>query len=309
MLSSLTANFDEKLRLLLDPHYQSSGGSQSDSSSVQSTPSKQHKSVHHQQQHPHHMRRVSEQPVGQAPPHPGSKTQRSLSVGQTVPATLESPSDNSASTSGSRVNKKSELKRGRQVDKHKSHLVSSRASSHSRMPTTESPVPSNKSQNRTDENEEPADKENDNGKNNKANKTNHVGNKNNRKRRLQRRHTVGGTKDFADLDFGHGGGEDGDQAPLHDIHNVELISSSAEHTQDDFVPNINVQQYHQAVMMNVDRSLGMWISRRQKMGTSSPDLTLIGRRLSLPDSVLANANSFATFNPGTANTSLLESQV
>ena len=61
--------------------------------------------------------------------------------------------------------------------------------------------------------------------------------------------------------------------------------------------------YHHSVMMNVDRSLGQWIRRQQKIGKSSPDLSLIGRRLSLPDSVLAASAAFYPF------TSLLESQV
>ena len=65
----------------------------------------------------------------------------------------------------------------------------------------------------------------------------------------------------------------------------------------------NASLYHHSVMMNVDRSLGQWIRRQQKIGKSSPDLSLIGRRLSLPDSVLAASAAFYPF------TSLLESQV
>ena len=251
------------------------------------------------------------------------KQQRSLSVGQTIPNEVANvPSPNQQQP---RVSKKSELKRGRQVDKHKGHLVPSRASSHSRMLSsspasgvaqdqTKNVVHDRDGENRKDEHDEhdidiePANKENENGSANKNNKSKSAGGKLNRKRRLQRRHTVGGTKDFADLDFNPGAvdQEHGHQDALHDIHNVELIPSSGDHTQDDFVIP-NVQMYHQSVMMNVDKSLGMWI-RRQKMGTSSPDLSLIGRRLSLPDSVLANASSFVPFSPS-ATTSLLESQV
>ena len=101
MLTSLTADFDEKMKLLLDPNY--SGGSQSDTSSVQSTPSKKFT-------HPN-LRRISEQPP--RPPKqplqpPQQKNNRSLSLGEDPPPiSISEPR-----------NKKSELKRGRIVDKN-----------------------------------------------------------------------------------------------------------------------------------------------------------------------------------------------
>ena len=116
MLTSLTADFDEKMKLLLDPNY--SGGSQSDTSSVQSTPSKKYT-------HPN-LRRISEQP--QRPPTkplqppPGQKNNRSLSLGEDSPPgqiptpTIQSPL--ATISSAEPRNKKSELKRGRIVDKH-----------------------------------------------------------------------------------------------------------------------------------------------------------------------------------------------
>ena len=121
MLTSLTADFDEKMKLLLDPNY--SGGSQSDTSSVQSTPSKKYT-------HPN-LRRISEQP--QRPPTkplqppPGQKNNRSLSLGEDSPGNQNIPTPPTiqqsplATISGSEPrsgNKKSELKRGRVVDKH-----------------------------------------------------------------------------------------------------------------------------------------------------------------------------------------------
>lgn len=235
MLTSLTADFDEKMKLLLDPNY--SGGSQSDTSSVQSTPSKKYT-------HPN-LRRISEQPP--RPPkqvlQPPQKNNRSLSLGEDPPPISQMPSEPR--------NKKSELKRGRVVDKNH-------------------PPPSKKGQD---------EKEN-------FVKLPRMKMKN---RKLRRRHTVGGTKDFAEFDL------DATEAPPDEIatHEEDILDSM-------FHPALS-NQYHHSVMLNVDRSLGQWI-RRQKIGKSSPDLSLIGRRLSLPDSVLA-----AAFQPFTS--SLLESQV
>ena len=116
MLTSLTADFDEKMKLLLDPNY--SGGSQSDTSSVQSTPSKKYT-------HPN-LRRISEQP--QRPPTkplqppPGQKNNRSLSLGEDspgnqipTPPTIQQQSPLATISGGggseqARSNKKSELK-------------------------------------------------------------------------------------------------------------------------------------------------------------------------------------------------------
>ena len=113
-------------------------------------------------------------------------------------------------------------------------------------------------------------------------------------RKLRRRHTVGGTKDFAELDLEVQGRDQSADEPSPPSHEEYLVDNL-------FHPALNSSQYHHSVMLNVDRSLGQWI-RRQKIGKSSPDLSIIGRRLSLPDSVLA-----AAFQPFT--TSLLESQV
>ena len=129
-----------------------------------------------------------------------------------------------------------------------------------------------------------------------------------RNRRLRRRHTVGGTKDFADIEIieptpsseletasGHG-------VDTYDDSNIgNGESNPSSYNREPVFPNASL--YHHSVMMNVDRSLGQWIRRQQKIGKSSPDLSIIGRRLSLPDSVLAASAAFYPF------TSLLESQV
>ena len=121
---------------------------------------------------------------------------------------------------------------------------------------------------------------------------------------------MGGTKDFADIEIieptppseletasGHGVGMD----TYADSNNGNGESNMGSHDRETVFPNTSL--YHHSVMMNVDRSLGQWIRRQQKIGKSSPDLSLIGRRLSLPDSVLAASAAFYPF------TSLLESQV
>ena len=138
-----------------------------------------------------------------------------------------------------------------------------------------------------------------------------------RNRRLRRRHTVGGTKDFADIEIIEPSPQSEREQP------VDMIGSDT-YADDSYIGNggrcagdsnpgqrtegfdpvfPNTSLYHHSVMMNVDRSLGQWIRRQQKIGKSSPDLSLIGRRLSLPDSVLAASAAFYPF------TSLLESQV
>ena len=242
MLTSLTADFDEKMKLLLDPNY--SGGSQSDTSSVQSTPSKKYTHSN--------LRRISEQPP--RPPKqvlqpPQQKNNRSLSLGEDPPPISQSSEPR---------NKKSELKRGRVVDKNH-------------------PPPSKKGQ---DEKE------------NVIVKLPRMKMKN---RKLRRRHTVGGTKDFAefDLEATNNCGGNSDYEPNPPTQEAEILDNI-------FHPALS-SQYHFNIQNQVDKSLGQWI-RRQKIGKSSPDLSLIGRRLSLPDSVLA-----AAFQPFT--TSLLESQV
>ena len=119
MLTSLTADFDEKMKLLLDPNY--SGGS--DTSSVQSTPSKYAK-----------LRRVSEQPRAGGPQggrqlsqdpttelhNSGipSKTNRSISLGQDSQNVCSEKQLSILNEQQQRNNKKSELKRGRLVDKN-----------------------------------------------------------------------------------------------------------------------------------------------------------------------------------------------
>ena len=226
MLTSLTADFDEKMKLLLDPNY----SSQSDTSSVQSTPSKYAK-----------LRRVSEQRSGSAQ---YSKTSRSISLGEDS-QNLNEKQLSILNEQQQRTNKKSELKRGRIVDKN------------------HPPKRDQKDQ----------DSEGNEGKENKKVRM--------RNRRLRRRHTVGGTKDFID--------------------HVEPSEDNTKNTED--ILDLQPSNYHYTVMMNVDRSLGQWIRRQQKIGKSSPDLSIIGRRLSLPDTVLANSAAFYPF------TSLLESQV
>ena len=100
MLTSLTADFDEKMKLLLDPNY--SGGS--DTSSVQSgTPSKYAK-----------LRRVSEQPSNKTM----TKTSRSISLGEDSQNVCSERQLSILNEQQQRNNKKSELKRGRLVDKH-----------------------------------------------------------------------------------------------------------------------------------------------------------------------------------------------
>lgn len=303
MLTSLTADFDEKMKLLLDPNY--SGGSQSDTSSVQSTPSKKYT-------HPN-LRRISEQP--QRPPTkplqppPGQKNNRSLSLGEDspgnqipTPATIQQQSPlatiSGAGPEQARSNKKSELKRGRVVDKHH--------------------PPKNKTGNGQDEKEnlvksmQPAN-------NNQQQPNNNNPRMKMKNRKLRRRHTVGGTKDFSEFDLiedpaaSVSGQQDPDldeyqgQYP-HQLHPNDLLNRVGGPQDGQNTELFNhflfhpASQYHHSVMQNVDRSLGQWIRRHQKMGKSSPDLSLIGRRLSLPDSVLA-----AAFQPFT--TSLLESQV
>ena len=119
MLTSLTADFDEKMKLLLDPNY--SGGS--DTSSVQSTPSKYAK-----------YRRVSEQPRPLSRGHlssdqtdlhhvpnagvQASKTNRSISLGEDSQNVCSEKQLSILNEQQQRNNKKSELKRGRLVDKN-----------------------------------------------------------------------------------------------------------------------------------------------------------------------------------------------
>ena len=137
-----------------------------------------------------------------------------------------------------------------------------------------------------------------------------------RNRRLRRRHTVGGTKDFADIEIIEPSPQSEREQPVDMIGSDTYVDDSnignggrcardsnpGQRTEfDPIFPNTSL--YHHSVMMNVDRSLGQWIRRQQKIGKSSPDLSLIGRRLSLPDSVLAASAAFYPF------TSLLESQV
>ena len=236
MLTSLTADFDEKMKLLLDPNY----SSQSDTSSVQSTPSKYAK-----------LRRVSEQRSGSAQ---YSKTSRSISLGEDS-QNLNEKQLSILNEQQQRSNKKSELKRGRIVDK-------------------------NHPPKRTTSGTEIIDNiVSDEGKENKKVRL--------RNRRLRRRHTVGGTKDFV-VD---------PPAEANDSDEAVEVDNKTEDILD-----LQPSNYHYTVMMNVDRSLGQWIRRsQQKIGKSSPDLSIIGRRLSLPDTVLANS---AAFYP-----SLLESQV
>ena len=120
MLTSLTADFDEKMKLLLDPNY--SGGS--DTSSVQSTPSKYAKYA---------VRRVSEQPrplsrghlqsdQTEIGTHPNagipSKTNRSISLGEDSQNVCSEKQLSILNEQQQRNNKKSELKRGRLVDKN-----------------------------------------------------------------------------------------------------------------------------------------------------------------------------------------------
>lgn len=232
MLTSLTHDFDEKMKLLLDPNY----SSQSDTSSVQSTPSKYAK-----------LRRVSDH-QNQSGSTNYSKTSRSISLGEDS-QNLNEKQLSILNEQQQRTNKKSELKRGRVVDKNH-------------------PRPQRPTSGAEDVDE---------GKENKKVRS--------RNRRLRRRHTVGGTKDFVDV-------EAATEAAIEDQPRM----SSQEGLLD-----LQPSNYHYTVMMNVDRSLGQWIRRQQKIGKSSPDLSIIGRRLSLPDTVLANS---AAFYP-----SLLESQV
>ncbi len=272
MLTSLTADFDEKMKLLLDPHYSGGSAASDTSSSVQSTPSKYAK-----------LRRVSEQPPSHYPQHQAAanstnhnnnKTNRSISLGEDSQNVCSEKQLSILSEQQQRMNKKSELKRGRLVDKNhppKAWL-------------------GNESENEIEkENKDSASAEAAEFSTPKS----RVKLRNNR--RLRRRHTVGGTKDFADID----------------INDEEMKNSPPDHVQDDQESLRMLQefhhpalsQYHHSVMMNVDRSLSQWIRRQQKIGKSSPDLSIIGRRLSLPDSVLANSAAFYPF------TSLLESQV
>ena len=287
MLTSLTADFDEKMKLLLDPNY--SGGSQSDTSSVQSTPSKKYT-------HPN-LRRISEQP--QRPPTkplqppPGQKNNRSLSLGEDSPGQIPTPTIQSplATISSEPRNKKSELKRGRVVDKH--HPPKNKSGGQDEK---ENIVKSTQPQNNQQQPQQP------NNSNNPRMKM--------KNRKLRRRHTVGGTKDFSEFDLiedhagggHHHGDHDLDEYQHPDPNDLNRPQDHTELFNHLFHPASPASQYHHSVMQNVDRSLGQWIRRHQKMGKSSPDLSLIGRRLSLPDSVLA-----AAFQPFT--TSLLESQV
>ena len=135
-----------------------------------------------------------------------------------------------------------------------------------------------------------------------------------RNRRLRRRHTVGGTKDFADIEIIEPSPQSEREQPV-DMIGLDTYADDSNignggrcgdsnPGRTGFDPVFpNTSNYHHSVMMNVDRSLGQWIRRQQKIGKSSPDLSLIGRRLSLPDSVLAASAAFYPF------TSLLESQV
>ena len=301
MLTSLTADFDEKMKLLLDPNY--SGGSQSDTSSVQSTPSK----------YANKMRRVSEQPprrnhqnlagtASTAVPSVNSavsKTNRSISLGEDSQNVCSEKQLSILNEQQQRTNKKSELKRGRLVDKHH---------------------PPKRALGDEDDLEDIGNKENLKSEDETGN--NQTGSGNNRvklrNRRLRRRHTVGGTKDFADIELEAATANSGASNPTNTSAETENILPTV--TVDDFQTYVKatpvftdfhhpaLSQYHHSVMVNVDRSLGHWIRRHQKMGKSSPDLSLIGRRLSLPDSVLAStaASGGAGFYPFT---SLLESQV
>merc|ERR1711971_745356 len=208
-----------------------------------------------------------------------------------------------------RNNKKSELKRGRLVDKN--HPP--------------------KRANGEDDGTEASDSQNEEGKENKrvenfredsspnfsssatAPESNRTQGKL-RNRRLRRRHTVGGTKDFADIELIDPSPQSEREQPLDmigldtyaDDSNIGNGGSGRDSNPRTFENDpvfSNASLYHHSVMMNVDRSLGQWIRRQQKIGKSSPDLSLIGRRLSLPDSVLAASAAFYPF------TSLLESQV
>jgi len=323
MLTSLTADFDEKMKLLLDPNY--SGGS--DTSSVQSTPSKYAKYA---------VRRVSEQPrplsrghlqsdqtdlQGGTHPNAGipSKTNRSISLGEDSQNVCSEKQLSILNEQQQRNNKKSELKRGRLVDKN--HPP--------------------KRANGEDDGAEASDSQNEEGKENKrvenfenspnsnldqqfnncaqtlssatAPESNRTQGKL-RNRRLRRRHTVGGTKDFADIEIIDPSPQSEREQPLDmigldtyaDDSNIGNGGSGRDSNPRTFENDpvfSNASLYHHSVMMNVDRSLGQWIRRQQKIGKSSPDLSLIGRRLSLPDSVLAASAAFYPF------TSLLESQV
>lgn len=251
------------MKLLLDPNYSGGSDTGTTSSSVQSTPSKYAK-----------LRRVSEQPREANAGSTGSKTNRSISLGEDCNEKQLSIL-NSASE---RNNKKSELKRGRVVDKHH---------------------PPNSKQRQGHELDSKMiedDKENSEAKRDLV----HNVKLRQHRSRLRRRHTVGGTKDFADIDLAIQPESESKQT----AEAPEDRKPAADYLEDleDF-HHPALSQYHASVMMNVDRSLGQWIRRQQKMGKSSPDLSIIGRRLSLPDSVLATSAAFYPF------TSLLESQV
>jgi hypothetical protein len=280
------------MKLLLDPNYRSggSGGSQSDSSSVHSSPSK----------YSSNLRRVSEHILSTGS---HSKSNRSISLGENSNDKQMAILDEATQ----RHNKKSELRRGRVVDKNhplvkaggrkrnaddiedlldpdEDGKENTETNNIMMLPTT-SVTPTSSSM------EQPSSSS-------RLSTSSKV-----RDRRLRRRHTVGGTKDFADFEMpGEGQTTDLETSIMMDDF-LEADDTEAA-VQFPMVQVFNSSQYHHSVMMNVDRSLGQWIRRQQKVGKSSPDLSLVGRRLSLPDSVLATAVS--TFYPFT---SLLESQV
>ena len=103
-------------------------------------------------------------------------------------------------------------------------------------------------------------------------------------KRLRRRHTVGGTKDFADWE--------------------QIIRANAKSNRDNRSAWDRLEPVTNDQELNVNRSLQTWLQgQKERMRTSSPDLmglTIEERRLSLPDAVMAAEMKMP---------SLLESQV
>ena len=171
--------------------------------------------------------------------------------------------------------RKSDLKRGRFVDKNREPAT--------RLKRNDSLTKKEKETANARKKEEEEKENNHKLSNAKALKT--LANQ----KRVRRRHTVGGTKDF------------GEWEKIVNNKNAVNANQNKNSAWSQLEPVTNNP------LLNVNRSLETWLQTQQKIRASSPDLTgdVDARRLSLPDSMMSEqANAPSMHMP-----SLLESQV
>ena len=179
LLNTLTADFDEKLRLLLDPHYVSSPGGSPSSTVSKSSSTGQ--------------RKASDSAVMDLERKSNEERVRSVSLGPTQQKLLSKETTNNSKNPNSSPNRKSDLKRGRFVDKNKEPAIRPVKRNDSLTKKEKQTVNIRKKKGGGIE-----EKENMIGTGDEAAKAKMMKTIANQKSKIRRRHTVGGTKDFAE---------------------------------------------------------------------------------------------------------------